>query len=73
MDNNQEELLLWRQYNDYLEGITEENIGEFLNFVLWQRQQSKDKTSVTSPQATTIELEFAEEFSNHPQLDAVLH
>jgi hypothetical protein len=73
MDNNQEELLLWRQYNDYLEGITAENIGEFLNFVLWQQQQSKDKTSVTSPQATTIELEFSEEFSNCLKLDAVLH
>ena len=70
MDNNQEELLLWRQYNDYLEGITEGNTGEFLNLVLWQRQhqQRKEQASVTSLQARMIKLEFTEDFSNCPQL-----
>ena len=68
MDNNQEELQLWRKYNDYLEGIAEENSGEFLNFVLWKQQQSNDKTIAVPLQSSLIESEFSKDLSKRLQL-----
>ena len=72
MDNNQEELQLWQKYNDYLEGIAEENIGEFLNFALWKQQQSQHKTSATFVQIPTIKPEFSEDLSKYLQLTPLL-
>lgn len=60
MDNNQEELQLWREYNNYLEGIVKENAGEFLNFALWKQQQNKAENSSTPLQITMVQSELAE-------------
>ena len=73
MNNNQEELQLWRKYNDYLEGIAEENTGEFLNFVLWKQQQSNDKTIAIPFQPSLIESEFSEDLSKCLQLTSALY